>query len=257
MTARIWLIGGTQESAQLVRMMAGHQIAAVVTVTTESARALYPDLPSVAVRVGALDEVQIARFIHKEGVSAILDASHPYASNISALAIAAAQAHHLPYLRYERPPVKAASTVEVDNIETILTDEYLQDQRILLTLGYRFLPLFRPWQERAKLFARILPSQTALDAALEAGFTPDRLIALRPPLSAGLEKALWQHWQISMVITKASGVAGGQLVKQQVAQSLDVTLITVRRPSIAYPSQTSRLDEAIAFCDRHCALVPS
>ncbi|MEO0406043.1 MAG: cobalt-precorrin-6A reductase [Cyanobacteria bacterium P01_A01_bin.135] len=254
---RIWLIGGTQESAQLVRMMAGHHIAVVVSVTTDSARSLYPELPSVKVRVGALDEAQISQFIHQQGVTAILDASHPYAANISTLAIAAAQAHGLPYLRYERPPAKAASTVEVDNIEAILSDDYLKGQRALLTVGYRFLPLFRPWQEQATLFTRILPSQVALETALEAGFTPDRIIALRPPLSASLEKALWQQWQISLVVTKASGVAGGELVKQQVAQSLDVTLVTVRRPSIAYPQQTSRLDEAIAFCDRHCALVPS
>ncbi|MGB3615705.1 MAG: precorrin-6A reductase, partial [Elainellaceae cyanobacterium] len=198
---------------------------------------------------------QISRFIQREKIKAILDASHPYATEISALAIAAAKAHNLPYLRYERPPVKAASTVEVDSIDTILSDDYLSGKRVLLTVGYRLLARFKPWQERATLFARILPSQVALDAALAAGFTPDRLIALRPPLSINLEKALWQHWQISLVVAKASGVAGGELIKQQVAQSLDVTLITIRRPSVAYPHQTSRLDEAIAFCDRYCAPV--
>jgi len=251
MTARIWLIGGTQESAQLARMVAGHQIPSVVSVTTEAARSLYPSLPSVQVRVGALDGDQISHLIQREGIGAILDASHPYATEISTLAIAAAKAHNLPYLRYERPPVKAASTVEVDSVETILSDDYLNGKRVLLTVGYRLLERFAPWQDRATLFARILPSQVALEAALAAGFTPDRLIALRPPLSTTLEKALWQHWQISLVVAKASGVAGGELVKQQVAQSLDVTLVTIRRPRVAYPHQTSRLDEAIAFCDRY------
>ncbi len=255
MTARIWLIGGTQESAQLVRMVAGQQIPSVVSVTTEAARALYPTLPSVHIRVGALDQAQASRFVQQEQVGAILDASHPYAVEISKLAIAVAQQHNLPYMRYERPPLKAASTLEVDNVETLLSNNYLVDQRVLLTVGYRLLPLFKPWQERATLFARILPSQVALEAALAAGFTPDRLIALRPPLSASLEKALWQNWQISLVVAKASGEAGGELIKQQVAQSLDVTLITIRRPAVQYPNQTSRLDEAIAFCDRYCAPV--
>ncbi|MGF1515578.1 MAG: cobalt-precorrin-6A reductase [Elainellaceae cyanobacterium] len=253
MTARIWLIGGTQESAQLVRMVAGQQISSAVSVTTEAARALYPMLPSIHLRVGALDEAQASRFIEQEKIAAILDASHPYAVEISKLAIAMAQAHNLPYLRYERPPLKAASHLEVDNIEALIGNDYLAGQRVLLTVGYRLLSRFEPWQGKATLFARILPSQVALESALEAGFTPDRLVALRPPLSAGLEKALWQHWQISMVVTKASGAAGGELVKQQVAQSLGVKLVTIRRPVVDYPHQTSRLDEAIAFCDRYCA----
>ncbi|MGF1537496.1 MAG: cobalt-precorrin-6A reductase [Elainellaceae cyanobacterium] len=255
MTARIWLIGGTQESAQLVRMVAGQQIPSVVSITTESARALYPVLPSIRLRVGALDEGQVSRFIEQEQIDAILDASHPYAVEISSLAIAAAQKHDLPYLRYERPLLKAASNLEVDKIETLLDEDYLTDQRVLLTVGYRFLHLFKPWQDRATLFARILPSQVALDAALAAGFTPDRLVALRPPLSVLLEKALWQHWQISLVVAKASGTAGGELVKQQVAQSLGVKLVLIRRPVVAYPRQTSRLDEAIAFCGQHGASV--
>jgi precorrin-6A/cobalt-precorrin-6A reductase len=83
-------------------------------------------------------------------------------------------------------------------------------ERTLLTLGYRQLRPFAPWQSQACLFARILPSLPALDGALAAGFTPERLIALRPPISAELETALWQQWQITQVITKASGPAGGE-----------------------------------------------
>jgi precorrin-6A/cobalt-precorrin-6A reductase len=119
---------------------------------------------------------------------------------------------------------------------------------VLLTVGYRYLHLFSSWQERSTLFARILPSVTALGAALAAGFSSDRLIALRPPVSVDLEKALWQQWQISLVVTKASGTAGGEDVKRAVAAELGIGLIAIARPEVVYPQQTSELSRALEFC---------
>lgn len=134
--------------------------------------------------------------------------------------------------------------------ELVATD-ILQGQRVLLIVGYRPLTLFQPWQDRATLFARLLPSVTALEAAIAAGFTPDRLFAMRPPLSPDLEKALWQHWQISLVVTKSSGIAGGEDVKRQVAMELGIPLIAIARPPITYPQQTSDLTTALEFCQQH------
>jgi precorrin-6A/cobalt-precorrin-6A reductase len=123
----------------------------------------------------------------------------------------------------------------------------------MLTIGYRSLLYFQHWQERATLFARIMPSTQALEAAIVAGFTPSRLIALRPPISLELERSLWRQWQISLVVTKASGEAGGETVKQQVAAELKIPLVVIARPAIIYPQQTSDEAEAIAFCRRYLA----
>ena len=120
----------------------------------------------------------------------------------------------------------------------------------MLTLGYRMLPLFQSWQQQATLYARILPSQIALQTALDAGFTPNRLIALRPPISPALEQALWQQWQISLVVTKASGRAGGEATKQQVAAQLGVKLAAIARPVVQYPQQTSDFTTAVQFCSQ-------
>jgi precorrin-6A/cobalt-precorrin-6A reductase len=166
------------------------------------------------------------------------------------MAIALSQQLNLPYLRYERPPLLTATEESFETFEHLLQSGILSGQRVLLTLGYRPLHHFFPWQHQATLFARILPSITALDAALVAGFTPDRLIALRPPISAELERSLWRQWQISLVVTKASGAPGGEDVKRQVAAELGVTLAVVERPAIAYPAQTSEVSLAVQFCIR-------
>ncbi|MEB3357693.1 MAG: cobalt-precorrin-6A reductase [Synechococcales bacterium] len=259
MAGRIWLIGGTQESAQIGRSLAQQSVPCTVTVTTPEARRLYPDCDCLRIWVGRLDGEQITPFLIQEQIEAILDASHPFAVEVSRLAMAIATRHHIPYLRYERPTLAVPSscdqpsldaevTLPLNALDTLLTDPSYRHQRVLLTLGYRLLDRFRDWHTQMTLFARILPSPVALEAAIAAGFTSDRLIALRPPLSADLERALWQHWQISTVITKASGTPGGEDVKRQIAQSLGVRLVTLARPPITYLAQTSNLQGAIAFC---------
>lgn len=257
---RIWLIGGTQESAALARAIAQANLSCTVTITTESARSLYPVSSRLCLQVGRLQAPQLPEFLHQHNIGCILDASHPFAVEISQLAIATASQFQLPYLRYERsrlpadgldPPSASEGSATLPNFAALLATDWLLGQRVLLTIGYRPLALFREWQTRSMLFARILPSTTALEAAVAAGFTSDRLITLRPPISAELERSLWQQWQISLVVTKASGAAGGEDVKRQVAAELGVKLVRIDRPPVLYPQQTSDLATALTFCQTH------
>ncbi len=252
---RLWLIGGTQESGQLAAAIALAQLPCTITVTTEAARSLYPSVPTIRVWVGRLDGDGMEKFCQQEKIAAVLDASHPYAVEISQRAISTAQNRQIPYLRYERPHLDEDEQLishpqiqQLDSFDMLLAGDYLDGQRVLLTIGYRPLTLFQPWQNLATLFARILPSVTALEAALAAGFTPDRLIALRPPISVELERALWRHWQISLVVTKASGTPGGEDVKRLVAHELGIPLVVISRPPVDYPQQTSDFNTALKFC---------
>lgn len=253
-SSRIWLIGGTQESAELAQAIAQTNLPCTISVTTQSARSLYPTGSNIQVQVGRFNLSQIEEFLQQQQIVAILDASHPYAVEISHHAIALSQKLQIPYLRYERPNLaqgeqgkQGKQGGKLDSFETLLSGNYLQG-RVLLTVGYRPLHLFQPWQERATLFARILPSAIALESALASGFTPDRLICLRPPICAQLEKALWCQWNISLVVTKASGTAGGEDIKRTVAAQLNIPLIVIARPAIEYPQQTSDLSVALDFC---------
>jgi precorrin-6A/cobalt-precorrin-6A reductase len=263
--AMIWLIGGTSESKQLAIALQERGIPFVITVVTASARQLY--LPNMLVRVGKLDSGAIAKFIQTERIAAILDASHPFAVEISREAIAIAQALQIPYLRFEReraqPDGKGDETKNhltssikiVNSIEDAIQPDLLEQQRVFLTLGYQQLHLFRHWHDRSQLYARILPATESLQSALNAGFSPDRLIALRPPISAALEKALWQQWQITTVITKASGLPGGEDRKIAIAAELGMQLILVARPKLDYPRQTDSMLESVLFCKESCIVV--
>ncbi len=251
--ARLWLIGGTGEAVALAHALATRQIPCLVTVITAAAQASYAEIQGLEVEVGSLAVDALPAFIQARGIGGILDASHPFAVTISQGAIAAAQHLAIPYWRYERPPaVDLGSQVglsRVRDLNSVLRADILEGQRVLHTLGYSWLAAFHPWQPQATLFARILPSPEALTAALAVGFSPDRLIALRPPIESELETALWRQWRITTVITKASGQPGGEQVKQRVAQALAIPLIIIDRPPVQYPLVSHSLEELVAIAE--------
>ena len=257
---RLWLIGGTTESAALAQAIAKLELPCIVTVTTSAAQTLYPKIPTLQVWVGRLEGDRLKAFLQEQQIAAILDASHPYAVEISRMAIAAAASLNISYLRFERlavdTPAETSPIILLDSFETLLAGNYLYKQRVLLTVGYKALPLFHQWQDRSTLFARILPAAMSLEVAIASGFSSERIIALRPPVTAELEKALWCHWNISVVITKASGVAGGEDIKRIVAAELGIPLIVISRPTVDYPQQTSDLSVALEFCQRHVVTTP-
>jgi precorrin-6A/cobalt-precorrin-6A reductase len=248
---QIWLIGGTSESITLAKNIAAKNIPCLITVTTEAALNLYPQHPLIKMRVGFLTDSLIEDFFIQEKVIAIVDLSHPYAVEISRLAMRISQEKNLPYLRYERPlhSEKADGIINFESLEKLIASDYLLGKRVLLTIGCKALPLFKPLQDHCLLFTRILPTINALEIAIESGFTSDRIFAFRAPVSLALETALWQHWQVELVVTKASGKAGSEDVKRLVAQNLGVSLIVINRPQIVYPHQTSDLNEVLEFCE--------
>lgn len=252
MNGKVWLIGGTSDSATIAKILTASSLPLVITVTTPNAVSLYSAVNEIA--VGCMNEEKMQSFCQEQNIVAIVDASHPYAVEVSRQAIAVTTTLNIPYLRYERTnyqspvSISNSSILELDSFNTLITGDYLQQQKVLLTVGCKALPLFKSWQDRATLYARVLPKISSAETALSAGFKGDRLIAIRPPLSIAFETALWQQWNISLVVTKASGKAGGEDIKRQVAANLNVPLIVISRPKIIYPQQTSVLQEVLAFC---------
>lgn len=256
-TPRLWLIGGTGESRDLAAPLLAQGFSLVVTVTTAIARDLYPVHPRLTVQVGRLTAQEMLTFLQTANIRAIVDASHPFAARISETAAAIAEQQGVPYLRFERPPLPVTpGTVEVPDLETLLQGHYLPQKRVLLTLGANWLPHFQPLQTQAILFARILPQPQSLQTAIAAGFTPDRLIALRPPISEDLERALWQQWRIEVVVTKASGTAGGESQKQLLAQQLGIPLIRIARPHPVNGEITQDPERVLEFCQTHLPRSP-
>lgn len=260
MQGKFWLIGGTSDSVAIANLLVRAEINTVITVATKNILLIYPD--GLNVQEGRMNWLQMHAFCRSENIKAVIDASHPHAAEVSQEAISTTSQLNIPYLRYERVNYQSSTEsqtsaliTELDSFATLLAGNYLKNQRVLLTIGCKTLPLFKSWHHQATLFARLLPKINSLKTAIEAGFTSDRLIALRPPISIDLEKALWRKWKISLVVTKASGMAGGEDVKRQAAQELNIPLIVIARPQVLYPRQTSSFEEIMVYCQQQSSVI--
>ncbi len=245
----LWLIGGTGDSVSIVEMIKDHCFPLIITVTTSTAANLYPTNWLIQLKIGKLDTVGIQQLCQQETIKGIIDASHPFAVNISQNVIKVAKGEGIPYLRYERPSLTHNSyPIYLDSFEDLFTGNYLKNKRVLLTIGCQNLSQYKSWHEQALLYTRILPKLSSLKMALDAGFSESQIIALRPPISLELERTLWQQWDINLVVTKASGKQGGEDIKIKVAQELNIPLIVIKRPTLNYPQQTEQLSDIIKFC---------
>ncbi len=237
-----WLVGGTSESVTLAQQLTEKGYTWIATVATTQAIKLYQRL-SGQVLAGRLNSNTVHEFMEYYAIQGVIDASHPFASEISNLAIQAAQTRQIPYYRFERDRVdfnsEASNLTLLPTLLDVLSEQYLKDQRVLLTVGVKALPLFQPWRSVSNLWARVLPSSAVL--AQEHGFSQEQLILSRGPMSLDTEVKLWQNLQITSVVTKASGIAGGLTVKLKAAQQLGTHLIVIDRPSIHYPFKANNL----------------
>jgi precorrin-6A/cobalt-precorrin-6A reductase len=253
---RILLLSGTCEGPPLARALVAAGFAVRATVTREEAcTTLFgPPIRDVEVETRGFTEASLTEFLDRGEADLVVDATHPFAVRITLLARAVCQRMGVPYVRYERPEWEppagtrlVASFVDAAELLPSL------GTRVLLTIGAKQLKHFAHLQSRLHLVARILPSLQSLQQALGAGFTPDRVLCLRPPFSRDFNAAILREYRFEVLVTKASGREGGVEEKVQAANDLGVKVLMIRRPEnvdVHAVDSVEAVVEACCKCDR-------
>jgi precorrin-6x reductase len=251
----ILLLSGTSEGRTLSARLRAEGLPFVASVTTPEARQIFAAIdPPPEILVTRFSGDAIATLLRERRVSAILDATHPFAQRISEKAMQTAAQEHIPYVRYERPsaPLAAAplarehgEIVIAPSIEAAAEICLERGSRVFLTTGTKTLTMFREVMACKWIIARILPTIASLSQALEAGLPPAQILALRGPFSQELERALLRQYRIDLLVTKDSGAAGGLDTKLAAAAALQVPAVVVSRPQITYPNLCHDLEQAV------------
>lgn len=101
---RILLLGGTAEAKQLAETLHRYGVLLVYSIAGLVRRPL-TDFPVIS---GGFSQYGgLTQYISQQGINAIVDATHPYAQQISCKAVSAAKAMGIPCWRYIRPPWQA------------------------------------------------------------------------------------------------------------------------------------------------------
>lgn len=237
---KVWLIGGTSNATEICERLIATGVSVIVTVTTDYGRQL-SELPGIQVIKSMLSIQDMEQLILGNNIDLIVDASHPFAVEVSASAMEAAKNTIVPYLRFERANTRFANANYVNSYEEAVA--YLTDKQgnILLTTGSKFVAKFIPLGVE-RLFARVLSTSDSVALCEQAGLKPVNVIAMCGVGSVALNLALLNEFDIRFLVTKESGAEGGLQEKIEAANQVNAEVIIIQRPTINYPEVYSDYD---------------
>ena len=220
---RILLLGGTTEAGDLARALAlgGHD-----AIYSYAGRTQSPAAQPLPQRVGGFGGITgLADWIRHEGISHVIDATHPFANEISGNAVAACAQTRVPLLALERPPWVAGpgdrwtDVADVDAAVAALPDT---KARVFLAIGRQSLAPFAAKPQHSYLLRLIdEPGEIPL---------PHAIITLsRGPFSEPADRRLLQDHAITHVVAKNSGGSAAE-AKLAAARSLGLPVIMIARP---------------------------
>ena len=252
---KLCVFAGTTEGRELVEFLAGQNAQVYACVATEYGQTLLPPFPNVKVSAARLTQPEMESLFQKEQFQLVIDATHPYAAAVTENIVAACAATGTEYHRLLRADVDSAGeAVYVEHIPQAL--DYLASTtgNILLTTGSKELKSFASLPEFSqRVYARVLPMEQSLQLCREAGLQPSHILAMQGPFSTEMNVAMLKTVGASILVTKASGVAGGFPEKLEAARALGLTAVIIGRP----PQQAGMdLNETVGMLCRKFGFVP-
>lgn len=244
----ILILGGTSDANNIADLLKQHGIAFCLSVTSAYGAEM-AQRHKYVLHMGAFSDEALEAFIINNGITAIIDGTHPHAQVISELAQKLSEKFSLPYLRYERPLQLECETLEITYVKTV--EEAVQvasekGQKIFLT-GSKHLKTYVDLLAGKELYARVIPSPMVIQAAIDSGIPMDHLIAMKGPFSEALNKAMFESLSIEVLITKESGQAGGFEEKLCGARAAGVHTIVIQRPKVHYILAVHTFDEVMSW----------
>jgi precorrin-6A/cobalt-precorrin-6A reductase len=244
---RVLILGGTGEAAALAAKVA--QMTGVEVISSLAGRTQKPIAPIGLVRRGGFGgEAGLADFLRESHIDCLVDATHPFAAQMSWNAIAAASEVGIPHVMLVRPAWQKTAAdrwIEVDHIEAAVTvlekqAHEKQAQRVFLTIGRQQLAPFARLQTIWFLMRSIDPPDPALPR-------PEGLMLLdRPPFTVEQERQLLVDHVIDTIVSKNSG-GDATYAKIIVARERGMPIVMVNRPEMPSCKQVSDVDSAITW----------
>jgi precorrin-6A/cobalt-precorrin-6A reductase len=221
---RILILGGTGEARELAAALVA---AGTDVISSLAGRVREPRLPDGPVRVGGFGGADgLAAFLRDEGITRLVDATHPFAVTITANAARAATETGVPRLVLCRPawePDLSWETV-ADIREAAQAVARWPGQDVFLTTGRRDLAEFAADECHRFLVRTVDPP----DGPVPARMT---LILDRGPYTVESESALIREHRIGLLVTKNSG-GPMTTAKLTAARNLGTQVVMVRRPPL-------------------------
>lgn len=238
---KVLILGGTAEAAAIAQAIVLHWGDSVRVTTSLAGRTLAPSALPGSLRVGGFGGPDaMADYLREEGIAVVIDATHPFASQISENARTACLQAKVPRLLFDRPLWQQRAEDQwhmVENAGQAAARLPEFGQRAFLTIGRGELAAFATCQD-TRFLVRMVDMPTDPLPLVNC-----ELIAARGPFTVDSEQSLMERHRIDVLVCKASGGDMTQ-AKLVAARALGRPVVMIARPK---PSEgpTVRSVEAV------------
>ena len=249
---RIFLTAGTEDGRELAEFLSqrGHFVTA--SVVSDYGKKILEQYAEIKISEKKLNADELTDIL-RGNFDVLVDASHPYAVNVSQNAVDACKRAEILYIRFERDEVQTdeENIFHVDSYEQAAVKAAALGKNIFITTGSRNLKKFveSPALKDCNLTVRILPTAEVLSECESLGLTPKNIIAMQGPFSTELNVEMFKHCRADVIITKNSGKTGGADTKLDAAKFLNLPVVMIDRPKIFYPNIASTFEEVLNFIE--------
>ena len=229
----VLLFAGTTEGRKIAGACSGKNVSLIVSVATEYGETMIDPADNIRVLHGKRNTDEVVRLVEEQGVSILIDATHPYAKLASETILAAAERTGTEYIRVvrEEDHGETDGCVFLDDTDAAVSFLNAHDGNALLTVGSKELQKYTAVRDyRDRLYARILPVKESADLAFSIGICGAHLICMQGPFSEQMNTALLNALPVQYLVTKDTGTAGGFPEKIRAAKACCVTPLVIRRP---------------------------
>lgn len=238
------ILGGTTEATTLAKRLAGHpRIDARVSLAGRTKNPVLPPLPT---RIGGFGGVEgLAEYLRAEGIGAVIDATHPFADQISANAAAACGLAGVPLRLLTRPAWVAGPGdcwIGVQDMAAAALALRGLGDTVFLTIGRQEVAAFEAMPDKRYLIRAVDPPEPM------PALPRMSLILDRGPFTVEGELALMREQGVEAVVSKNSGGRATD-AKLEAARALGLPVVMVERPAGNGVAELHDVDAAVGWLE--------
>lgn len=252
---KVLIYAGTTEGRELAQELARERIYCDISVATEYGRQIMDEKISsyICILQGRMTAEQMRLKCENEQYLAVVDATHPFATEVSVNIRESLKGLGIPYFRLGREKIpgeegeRQAGERQAGE-QNYMARKYFQNTaacvealkktegKIFLTTGSKELSAFcREETIRKRLVVRVLPGMESLQECVRNGLEGRQIIAMQGPFSKEMNLAMIRQYQASVLVTKESGKTGGEDTKLAAAGEVQIPSYIILRPNEKTP----------------------
>ncbi|MEL6450714.1 MAG: cobalt-precorrin-6A reductase [Pseudomonadota bacterium] len=226
MRANLLILAGTTEATALANAAADRNLTGTVSFAGRVERPKRQPLPQRIGGFGGIDG--LAQYLKAQEITHVIDATHPFAAQMSRNAVAACAQAQVPLIALTRAPWTAQGGDSWTRVPDIAGAVAALDQparRVMLAVGRMHLAEFAPNPQHFYLLRLVDPPKAP------PPFPDHHVLVSRGPFTQADDRALMHAHRIDLVVSKNAGGTGAY-AKIAAARGLGLPVLIIDRPSL-------------------------